>query len=301
MLAGRSSMIFLVAISALLMSSAHVSFAYAAQQQPPGDDGSVEVKPVDPQGIFGEPSVDVGARSPGGPDAPGKAGTRRSRPACELVRLSDEAARRTWVSANSGPMPAGFQVFLRACGGLPTSFVTTVAGPPATPAQLAELARAQLRLSLPVPRHSPDLRLADGRAAVVVGAPTWVWTEPASFRPLSRRVAAGPVWAEVTARPVGLEFDPGDGSPAVACAGQGTPFDRSRHGVHETSPDCGFVYSRSSLGRPADLVTATYAIRWQVSWVGATAAGPTAGVLPALVSRASTSYVVAEAQALRTQ
>jgi hypothetical protein len=165
---------------------------------------------------------------------------------------------------------------------------------------LAEQASAQLVLSVPVPRHSPDLRLVDGRAAVVVGAPTWVWTEAESFRPLSRRVAAGSVSVVVTARPVGLEFDPGDGSSVVACAGPGTPFDRSRHGVHEPSPDCGFVYARSSLGQPGDQVTATYAIRWQVSWVGATDAGPAEGVLPELVSRATSSFVVAEAQALRT-
>ena len=288
-----------VLLAAVLVLSL-LSLASATAQEPPGPDGQIAVTPGNNGGIFSAPSVEVGARSPNRPDGASRAGTEGPPPPCELVRLSDEETRETWASGHSGSMPAGFQVFLRACGGLPTSFVTTVAGPAATPAQLAELARAQLVLSLPVPHRSPDLRLADGRAAVVVGAPTWVWTEPASFRPLSRRVDAGPVWALVTARPVALDFDAGDGSPAVSCAGPGTAFDRSRHGVHEASPDCGFVYARSSLGRPNDQVTATYAIRWQVSWVGATAAGPADGVLPELVSRATSSYVVAEAQALRT-
>jgi len=197
-------------------------------------------------------------------------------------------------------MPDGYQVILMACAGFPLSFVTRIAGPPATPAGLAAQAAAQLVLSLPVPRHSPDLRLGDGRPAVVVGEPVWVWTEPASFRPLSKRVDAGAVWALVTARPVGLVFDPGDGGPVAECAGPGTPFDAARFGPHEASPDCGVVYARSSVGRPGDQVTARYAIRWQVSWVGATAAGPANGVLPELVSQATSTFVVAEAQALRT-
>jgi hypothetical protein len=290
----------LVVVGVLFLGG-HVSAAYGQPGQPPGADGSIIVTPGDQHGIFGAPSVDVGAQSLGGPTVAGAASSGARTVPCTLVQQPDEVARRTWESGHTGPMPAGFRVILQGCGGLPLSFFTTTAGAGPGPELLAQQAAAQLVLPLPLPRHSPDLRLADGRAAVVVGEPTWVWTEPTSFAPLSRRVDAGPVWTQVTARPVGLEFDPGDSGPVVGCAGPGTPFDRTRHGLHEPSPDCGFVYAHSSLGQPGDQVTATYAIRWQVSWVGATAAGPAQGVLPELVSRATSSFVVAEAQSLRTQ
>lgn len=279
-------------------------FARAAPPDPPHE-GQIDVARGNHGGIFDAPSVNADAKSPGTPASSGAGvGDGGGAQRCEyLPSKNNDWTRRFWETQHPGqPVPSDLVVYQVICNDTFAGWVTNQAVPALpTPAQLAQQAAAQMRLSLPVPRHSPDLRLADGRPGVVVGAPTWVWTEPVSFRPLSRRVAAGPVWAQVTARPVVLEFDPGDGSAVVGCAGPGTPFDRSRHGVHEASPDCGFVYARSSLGRPADQVTATYAIRWQVSWVGATAAGPAQGVLPELVSQATSSFVVAEAQALRTQ
>ena len=308
MAAGRRSITILVGVSALLLC-VQPSAAYAEPPPPPPDaDGPIEVRPVDPGGVYGGPAVDAGVQSPGSPAAPAAPGGGSpgggGGPRCEYIRGDDEWAVR-YAATHVLPPPApGEHIYEQVCNGSMIGWVILgPGGAPAlpSPAQLAQQAAAQLSLSLPVPRHSPDLRLVDGRSGIVVGAATWMWTEPASFRPLSRRVAAGPVWARVTARPVGLEFDPGDGSPVVACAGPGTPFDRSRHGVYEASPDCGFVYTRSSFGRPDDQVSATYAIRWQVSWVGATATGPAQGTLPELVSRATSSFVVAEAQALRTQ
>jgi hypothetical protein len=109
------------------------------------------------------------------------------------------------------------------------------------------------------------------------------------------------VWAVVTATPVVLRFDPGDGSPVVVCRGAGTRFDPARYGLHAASPTCDHVYARSSFGAPGELVTATYEISWRVSWTGWTGTGPAGGSLPGLVSRASARFAVAEAQALITE
>ncbi|MFD2422696.1 hypothetical protein ACFSXZ_40875 [Amycolatopsis pigmentata] len=166
-----------------------------------------------------------------------------------------------------------------------------------TPAQLAAQAFEQLRLPLPVPRHSPNVRLPDGRDATIVGENTWIWTDHSVWTPAARRVQVGPVWAEVTATPIGLSFTSGTGG-SLSCSGPGTPYDRSA-GLHAASPDCGFVYTRSSYGQPQDEATATWAIRWSVRWVGSDGAGEVGGDFPAMLSQASATFAVAEVQALR--
>ncbi|ASR39411.1 hypothetical protein BAY61_18190 [Prauserella marina] len=154
-----------------------------------------------------------------------------------------------------------------------------------------------MRLPLPVPEHSPDVRLPDGRDAVVVGEHTWIWTDPDVWQPVVERVQVGAVWAEVTAVPVGMTIDSGTGG-STSCSGPGTPYDRS-YGLHTPSPDCGFVYTRSSLGQPNDHVTAEWAIRWVVTWVGSDGSTDLGGDFPEMSSRATASFVVAEVQALR--
>ncbi|MBK0870208.1 hypothetical protein INP57_25690 [Saccharopolyspora sp. HNM0986] len=152
---------------------------------------------------------------------------------------------------------------------------------------------------MPTPLHSPDLQLPDGRAATVVGEHTWFWTEPTDWRPVSRRVQIGPVWAEVTATPQRLNLDPGTGQPAASCAGPGTPYARS-FGLHTASPDCDIVFDRSSVGRPGEQVRAEWAIAWSVSWRGFDGTIPAGGTLAPMTSRADAELAVAEAQALTT-
>ncbi|MFE0024096.1 hypothetical protein [Amycolatopsis sp. NPDC059021] len=162
---------------------------------------------------------------------------------------------------------------------------------------MATEAFEQLRLPLPVPRHSPDVRLPDGRDATIVGENTWIWTDRAVWTPAVRRVQVGPVWAVVTATPVGMTFTSGMGG-SMLCSGPGTPYDRS-YGLHAASPDCGTVYTRSSYGQPNDQVRAEWAIGWSVSWTGSDGTAAVGGVFPQMMSRASATFVVAEVQALR--
>ncbi|MGI8311679.1 hypothetical protein [Saccharopolyspora hattusasensis] len=151
-----------------------------------------------------------------------------------------------------------------------------------------------------MPRHSPDVRLPDGRSATVVGEHTWFWTAPEDWRPQRERVQAGVVWAEVTAVPVRLSMAPGMGGPVASCSGPGTPYDRS-FGLHAASPDCDVVYERSSMDQPGEQVTAQWSITWRVVWQGWDGSAPVGGELAPMTSRAVARFAVAEAQALRTR
>ncbi len=167
-----------------------------------------------------------------------------------------------------------------------------------TPGELAERARQRMDLPLPTPGMSPKVRLDDGREATLVRENTWVWVDPGVWAERSERVQVGPVWAEVTARPRSMRFDSGMGQ-SVICDGPGTPYDRHSHRMHAASPDCGLRFTRSSEAMPDGETTAVYAITWSVSWRGSTGESGEGGELPDMISRASESFVVAEAQSLR--
>lgn len=166
-----------------------------------------------------------------------------------------------------------------------------------TPGELAERARRQLTLPLPTPAMSPKARLNDGREATLVQENTWLWTDPGVWAEHTERVQVGPVWAEVTAKPRSMRFDSGMGQ-TVTCDGPGTPYERS-YGMHAASPDCGLRFTRASDAMPGGQTTAEYAITWSVSWTGSTGASSEGGELPDMISRASESFAVAEAQSLR--
>ena len=280
------------------------------------DGDPIVVTPGDPDARYQPPTVELGVTDPGRPDRAGQpvgAGRQASRAGGGSVcRWVAEPRMEAWVRGLPARLPAPgpdrvdprARLLARTCGGVVTGYAwsspaaTAPAAALPSPATLARDAYALLRLPLPAPRRSPDLRLADGRAAVLVGEHTWVWTDRSAFTPRSRRLRVGPVWVRVTAVPAGLEFEPGDGSPAVACAGPGTPFVPGRDAVHAPSPTCDVVYRRSSAGRPGGAVTGVWVVRWLVSWVGGTAATGESGALEDLVSRTAEMFVVAEAQAL---
>lgn len=280
-------------------------------EDPPNDDGQVIVVPGDGSGRYVPPQIDMQALEkrgqapirPGGPrpksgqDAQvGVGGTAEPPsgipPGCFLGGFGVGAPP-------GGGRPGGSAFGMRCLPPLPAEPAPEApAAPPLpTPAELAAQAFEQLRLPLPVPRHSPDVRLPDGRDATIVGENTWVWTDRGVWKPAVQRVQVGPVWAEVTATPVGMTFSSGTGG-SMSCSGPGTPYDRS-YGLHAASPDCGFVYTRSSVGQPNDLATAEWAIQWSVSWVGSDGTAEVGGDFPQMSSRAAATFAVAEVQALR--
>jgi hypothetical protein len=248
---------------------------------------------------------------PGGPISTGQTATSGGS-ACAWVPAPDMEA---WLRHLPARLPGGSdtdrvdprsQLYQEVCDGLavgwawlgPAGVDAPVVLP--SPAELAREAYGLLRLPAPSPGRSPDLRLAEGRAAVLVGEHTWIWTDPALFAARSRTVRVGPVWATVTGTPVGLSFDPGTGDPVAVCVGAGTPWVAGRYGLHQPSPTCDVVLTRSSAGLPGGVVTATWAIRWRVSWVGAVGGRQESGVLDDMTSRTPVVLAVAEAQALIT-
>jgi hypothetical protein len=260
------------------------------------------------------PHVDVDVHSDGAAGDDGTAtsgGTPQRGPsACRWVAVPEMEA---WIRRLPAALPAAgvdridrrVRLYQRRCGGLDSGYAWLGAGQSAAatlpdPAMLAREAYAQLRLPLPAPAYSPDLQLPDGRRAVLVGEQTWMWTAGSGFTARSRLVRAGTVWARVTATPVGLSVDPGDGSPVVSCPGPGTAFVAGRYPQHAASPSCGHVYQQSSAGQPGGVVTAQYGIRWRVRWAGSTGAAATGGALPDMTSRTAVTFAVAEAQALDT-
>lgn len=161
--------------------------------------------------------------------------------------------------------------------------------PTATPAQLAQEASDQLPLSRPTIRRSPnqDLRY-QGDPYTWVNLWTWFWTDPASYRPLTQTVQVGGVFATVAAKPVGLLFDPGDGSNPVRCDGPGRAW-TDADGKAAPSSGCGFEYTHVTSGT----VLTRVAILWQVSWSGSGGAG---GVLPQLRTETTAPLRVLQAQ-----
>jgi hypothetical protein len=193
-------------------------------------------------------------------------------------------------------------VYEKVCIGVAGVAFVWLATPPAglgpTPEDLARRALASLTLPHPTTGRYPAGRLRDGRSYTVVRAYTWYWTAPGTYRPLTARAAAGAVWAQVTVTPVALTFTPGDGSAAVSCAGPGSQW-RPGDGAWAASPSgCDFQYRHSSIHQPGQMVTATYGINWQVTWVGAAGTG---GTLPGLTTATASRFAVAEAETVVIQ
>lgn len=161
---------------------------------------------------------------------------------------------------------------------------------------LAQEASNRLPLPAPGAQHNPS-------SDALVGLATWWWVDPQQWGPLQQRTQAGPVWAEVTARPVRSVWDAGDGSEPVVCAGAGRPYDRGRP-AREQSSDCSYTYPRSSASQPQRgpdpndrFFTVTVTVYWQISWVGS---GGNGGALPEIARSSSFPLRVVERQTLVT-
>lgn len=171
------------------------------------------------------------------------------------------------------------------------------AGMGPTPGQLAQQAFDSLTLTKPSTGRYPAGTLKNGQSYTVVHAATWYWSDPNDFKTLTARAAAGPVWAAVTVKPIALTFSPGDGNAVVSCAGPGTAWNSS-YGVWDPSPSgCDYHYPHSSIHEPNHVVTATYGVRWQVTWVGS---GNTSGTLPDQTTTRNATFAVAEAESVVT-
>ncbi len=183
--------------------------------------------------------------------------------------------------------------------GLEFWFAAPPAGLGPSPEQLAQQALATLTIPTPKPGRYPAGTLKDGRPYTVVGpAYTWFWTDPGRFQTLSATASAGGVSSTVMVTPSALTFTPGDGATALSCSGPGVAWTRS-DGPWAASPaGCDYQYPHSSIHAPNGEVTATYGIRWTITWTSNVGDD---GTLPDLTTTATSTFAVAEVESVVTQ
>ena len=202
------------------------------------------------------------------------------------------------VAQNGGSLPANqatcFLTTLSACA-TPGAAVAPGASapPPPTPAQVAQVAIAQLGLRAGAPQLSANPNTA-------VGLPVWMWV-PRSAQttgPASVTATLGATSVTATAVLSSVTWSMGPGGAVVTCKGPGTPASGRLLFQGDTSPDCGYSYALRSLpertggtGRWPVTATSTFAITW-------TGAGQNGA--QNLTLSASTSVEVGELQAVVT-
>ncbi|MGW0809004.1 hypothetical protein [Nonomuraea sp. NPDC002799] len=160
---------------------------------------------------------------------------------------------------------------------------------PVTPEMLMERARRLLTPSAPRIVTAPP-QSKNG----YVGLRQFFWAEPGQWRAISRKVTAGPVWAEVTAAPSELTIRPGAGQATLTCPGPGVPYDRAKS-PDDQNIDCTHVFTESSAGLPDSTYRVKVSMVWSASWTGSGGAG---GPLAPITTTATFPLRVGEAPAL---
>ena len=170
-------------------------------------------------------------------------------------------------------------------------------GPPPggglTPAQAAGLVVRRMVLGAAdigiVPEDKPG-------SIGAVGAPVYMWTTPGptTFGPQVLTNRAGGMTITATAKVDRIVWTMGDGA-SVVCRTPGTPYE-DRYGF-DSSPDCGYRYTRTSAGQPGNAYPLTATWYWLIDWTGP---GGSAGQIPLTLS-SSTRIVVGELQGLATR
>ncbi|MFM9615794.1 hypothetical protein [Streptomyces niveiscabiei] len=159
--------------------------------------------------------------------------------------------------------------------------------PQPSPAQLAQVAREQLRLPSPRIETSPV-------GEQLVQLPTWLWLDQEAWGAVSATASVPGVSVTAVARPTSVVWDLGDGN-TVTCNGPGTPYAKGMD-PKSPSPDCGYTYRASSAGEPGEAYAVSATVEWTVTWSGA----GQSGVFPGLTTTSTASFPVAESQALNS-
>ena len=171
------------------------------------------------------------------------------------------------------------------------TFAPTGAVPAAPPnaAVLAQELRNSLSLPPPPLQVSPDLpNNVDASIhlpVTYVNLWFWFWADQQTWAPLTQSTTLNGVTVNVTARPVSLSYEPGNGDAAVTCAGAGRPWSEAdANSDPALLGGCGYLYTRVTAS-PSQPITGTLSISWQVSWTSNAAAG---GQLAPLVTTTRT-------------
>ena len=166
-------------------------------------------------------------------------------------------------------------------------------GPPGAPGVnprvLAQSALSRTPFSTPTPGMAPSM---DGEQ--ITGFPSWLWLDPANWAPVEATASAAGVSVTVTATPVRVEWDMGDGT-VVDCDGPGVVWNPT--GPNPDDTDCEHVFQHTSVDEPGGRYAGSVTIVWSIAWRANT--GDT-GTLPEGRSSTPLSLLVNEMQAVVT-
>lgn len=138
------------------------------------------------------------------------------------------------------------------------------AGP--TPRDVAEIAIKQMNI------HAINVGITPrpGQNSIgIVGMPVWMWAanpDVQSVGPMTASATAAGITVTASGRLLKVTWDMGDGN-SVTCAGAGTPYNTAAG--QSKSPDCGYVYQKSSSHEPDGKYTVTATSDWVITWSGA--------------------------------
>lgn len=154
-----------------------------------------------------------------------------------------------------------------------------------TPAALAQRAFNSIVFPHPSGHRSPsEAQTYNGYPFTYIRLWTYYWTDPATWKSLTATASAVGLTATVTAVPVSLSFDPGDGSEGQSCAGPGRAWVESDGNSAPTSGACGYQYTKVSGPGYDHPITSTQTITWKITWTGT---GGSAGEIPGLSTSTS--------------
>ncbi|MDA0566148.1 hypothetical protein LG943_17765 [Streptomonospora sp. S1-112] len=131
---------------------------------------------------------------------------------------------------------------------------------------------------------------------ILVTTPVWLWIDEAEWQPATAEAEVPGMSLNLTAVPRATRWEMGDGTEVV-CEGPGTPYDPAAHAPDAESPDCGHVYTRSSLAEPDDVFTVRARISWDITWE---LSGGDTGALDPVTTTSTVDLTVRESQGLVT-
>lgn len=244
----------------------------------------------DPQGYC----IEWDVPTPGGPGTPG--GSGGGQVDCYWVTIDEDLSEdpTIWVDFGLEYPPEGVEIVWQSweCsdGSTTFDFRWTI---PATPANLATLARGRIVGQLPQPtvESSPPVGTAS-----IIGVPVFVavanWTDV-----VTESECAGGLCVTVTATPQ-LRFEPGEsGSGSVACSGSGSRYTAGGGSLEAqaSAPGaCAYAYRlRTGANDRPGAWPGQVSVTWTLTWSATSGAS---GSLPSVTRSTAVPRAVSEVQ-----
>ncbi|NDL60200.1 hypothetical protein [Phytoactinopolyspora mesophila] len=187
----------------------------------------------------------------------------------QLLRLAGSGYPPAWASRTPVWLPEGPE-----------------GPPPVDPAALAQEILDDMDLQPIEIGMAPATLEQRSDSMGLVGAPVWMWAvdpSPQTWGPLEESGSEQGVTVTVVAEVEHAVWDMGDGG-SKTCSTPGQPYNEAM-GVRD-SPDCGYLYTRTSGDQSDQAYTVTATTIWAASWEASTGESGTLDVDP-LTSSAS--------------